>query len=135
MKTNNLQFAIYKYNCIISSQILWRCLRHIDYDKVYFQERLAHQITTVLYKCQCIFNLIRIFSIWRLMKWVINENSISRCLVCFPFNQIHATKVCRNYLCAFIKFVELQERIFFSFVIIFKQIFSDIGLSKPTCDK
>ena len=49
--------------------------------------------------------------------------------------KIYTTKFCRNYPCAVIKFVELQIRIFFSFLIIFKQIFLDTGLSKPTCDK
>ena len=80
--------------------------------------------------------LVDIFSIRRIMKWVINENNVSRCLVCFPFNQIYTNyKSCRNYLYAAMKFVELQVRTFFSFIITFKQIFSDIGLSTPTCDK
>ena len=60
-------------------------------------------------------------------EMTINENSISRCLVCFPFNQIYATKVCRNYPCAIITFVELQVKTFSSFIIISKQIFSDFG--------
>ena len=68
-----------------------------------------------------IFNLLQIFSIQCLMKCVVNENSISRCLVCFPFNQIYTTKVCRNYPSAVIKFVELQGRTFFSFISIFKK--------------
>ena len=61
-----------------------------------------------------------------------NENSISRCRVCFPFNQIYTTKVCRNYPPAVVKFAELPVRTFFSFMIILKEIFLDIGYSKPT---
>ena len=80
--------------------------------------------------------LVDIFSIRRLMKWIINENNVSRCLVCFPFNQIYTNyKSCRNYPSAVMKLVELQVGTFFSFIITFKQIFSDIGLSTPTCDK
>ena len=135
METNTLQFTICNYNCLMPCQSLCWCLRHNYYDKIYFHEKLAHQITAVLYKCQWIFDLIRVFSIRCLTKWVMNGISISRCLVCYPFNQIYTTKVCCNCPCAVIKFVELQVRIFFSFIIIFRQIFSDNGLSKPTCDK
>ena len=47
----------------------------------------------------------------------------------------YTANVCRNCPCAIIKFVELQVRTFSSFIIIFKQIFLDIELSKATCDK
>ena len=70
---------------------------------------------------------MHIFSIRRLM----NENSISQCLVCFPFNQIYTTKVCRNYPSAIIKFVKLQVRTFFSFMIILKQFFWRLGTLSP----
>ena len=133
--TNTLQFITCKYNCTMSFQSLSCCLRHIDWDKIYFHERLAHEITTLLYKCWWIFDLIQIFLTRRLMKWVMNENSICQCLFYLSFNQIYTANVCRNYPCAIIKFVELQVRTFSSFIIIFKQIFFDIELSKATCDK
>ena len=120
-KANAVQFTLCKYNCIMPFQSFCWCLQHIDYAKMYFHAKLTHQITLV--KCLWISDLIRIFSIRRLMKWVMDENSISWCLLFFPFNQIYTTKVCRNYPRAIIKFVELQVRTFFSIIIIFNQFF------------
>ena len=60
-------------------------------------------------------DFIQISSILHLMKWVMNENSISWCLVFFPFKQMYTTKVRRNNICAAITFVELQGRTFFLF--------------------
>ena len=111
MKINTLQFTICKYSCIMPCQSR---LRHIQLHQHLYSPKAGSSDHNSLVK---MFwdGFIQISSILHLMKWVMNENSTSWCLVFFPFKQMYTTKVRRNNICAAITFVELQGRTFFLF--------------------
>ena len=91
--SNTLQFTTCKYNCIMPrvKAIVGACGTSTRQNLL--SRKASSSDHSSLVQMLVIFDLIQIFSIPRLMKWVINENSISRYLVCLPFNQIYTAKV------------------------------------------
>ena len=132
LKINTLQFTICKYNCIMPCHFLVLAAHRLRQNLLSLKAGSSDHNSLV--QMQWIFDLIRIFPTQRLMKWIINENSIGVSFAS-PSTKFYTTNFCRNQSHAVIMFLELQVKTFFSFIIIFKQTFSDTGLSKPTCDK